>query len=87
MRTMFLAVIASTTLMTSTACKQTETEATGTQQTELDKANAALMTIESYVVVRRQNVDSDGRILARRMLHVAPCAPSAASTTSTSSAS
>jgi len=43
MRTMVLAVIASTTLMTSTACKKTETEATGTQRTELDKANAALV--------------------------------------------
>jgi hypothetical protein len=42
MKTMFLAVIASATLMTSAACKKTETETTGMQQTELDKANADL---------------------------------------------
>lgn len=42
MRTiMFLAVIASATLMTSAACKKTET--TGTQQTDLDKANPELV--------------------------------------------
>ena len=46
-----------------------------------------LMTIESYVVVRRQNIDSDGRTLARRMLYLAPCVPSTSSTASTSSAS
>jgi hypothetical protein len=61
---MFLAVIASTTLMTSMACKKTENEATGTQQTELDKANAALVDARvKYMAAAKERLTKiDARI-------------------------
>lgn len=64
MRTMFLSVIASATLMTSAACKKTGTETTGTQQTELDKANAALVDARAkYVVAAKERLTKiDARI-------------------------
>ena len=64
MRTLFLSVIASATLMTSAACKKTETETTGTQTTELDKANAALIDARTkYVAAAKERLTKiDARI-------------------------
>lgn len=63
MKTMFLAVIASATL-TSAACKKTETQTTGTPQTEVDKANADLVDARArYVAAVKERLTMiDARI-------------------------
>ena len=68
MRTLFLSAIASATLMISADCKKTET--TGTQQTELDKANAAAVDARAKYVAaakdRLTNIDARIDELAKR---------------------
>lgn len=64
MRTMVLALLASANLMTSAACKKTETQTTGTPPTEVDKANADLVDARvKYVAAAKERLRKiDARI-------------------------
>lgn len=64
MRTTFFAWIASATLMTSAACKKTETQITGTSQTDVEKANADLVDARARYVaaVKERLTKIDARI-------------------------